>query len=511
MVICFLNGTTIGLYLRFIHMEKINAGKSSIGWTLEDSYTQLPTILFSAVKPTGVKGSKPVCINYRLAEELGLLFTPDNLDAVATQLVGNTIPECANPIAQAYMGHQFGYPNMLGDGRAILLGEQITPLGKRVDVQLKGSGATPYSRRGDGRATLSACLREYIISEAMFALGIPTSRSLAVIATNEPVYREQLHEGAVLTRIMSSHIRVGTFEFASRHLDTKDFTIFLQYVINRHYPTLTTAENPALSFLQAVIEKQIDLIVHWMRVGFIHGVMNTDNMSIAGETFDYGPCAFMNAYNPATVYSSIDTNGRYAFGNQPSIAQWNLAVLASALIPLIDDVPEKAIEKAKEVINQYPNLYAKRFRSMMKRKLGLEGEKEGDIQLISDILQWMEMTYADYTNTFAYLTYATAPNDERYEEDGFKLWYLRWKERIALNPSGETFAIETMKKANPVFIPRNHQVEAALESATLGNDLSLFERLLYIIQTPYSNQDSYSAYKLPPLQGEAGYKTFCNT
>jgi len=318
-------------------MEVTTPEENAIGWQFNHSYTQLSPVLFSRTAPTPVALPRTVLLNMLLANELGLQVGKENRDAITQMLSGNELPFGADPIAQAYMGHQFGYPNMLGDGRAILLGEHITPAGERMDIQLKGPGITHYSRSGDGRATLYSMLREYIISEAMHHLGISTTRSLAVVATGQPVYREQINEGAVLTRIAASHIRVGTFEFATRHLPKEEFRTFLDYVINRHYPELKESDNPALDLLYAVMQQQADLITQWMRVGFIHGVMNTDNMSIAGETIDYGPCAFMNRYDPATVFSSIDTKGRYAFGNQPFIAQWNLGVFASSLLPLIDD------------------------------------------------------------------------------------------------------------------------------------------------------------------------------
>jgi uncharacterized protein YdiU (UPF0061 family) len=492
-------------------MSIANDTAKAIFGALGQSYLQLPEVLFSRVMPTPVKAPQAVLVNYPLSTSLGFNIAEADLGEITATLSGNAVPQDSNPIAQAYMGHQFGYPNMLGDGRAILLGEQIAPSGKRYDIQLKGAGPTPYSRRGDGRATLSACLREYIISEAMYHLGIPTSRSLAVVATGEPVYRESVMDGGVLTRVMASHLRVGTFEFATRHLDKPDYETFLVYVVKRHYPHLLEKEDLALAFLREVMHNQIDLIVHWMRVGFIHGVMNTDNMSIAGETFDYGPCAFMNAYNPATVFSSIDTNGRYAFGNQPSIAQWNLAVLASALIPLIDDVPEQAIEKAKEVIHTFPDIYAGKFRIMMKQKLGIQGEEAVDTMLMNDLLQWMEMTKADYTNTFTHLTYGTVPKDEMYGEDGFKLWYERWKERIALNKEGNTYASTQMQASNPVFIPRNHFVEEALELATLGNDFSYLHTLLHVMSNPYKMNAQYKEFRKPPAGGEENYRTFCNT
>ncbi len=483
----------------------------SIGWHFSNTYMGLPEALFSKNQPTPVARPTALLINYPLAKDLGLDINNGNLIAVTSQLAGNALPEGSYPIAQAYMGHQFGYLNMLGDGRAILLGEQLTPKGQRFDIQLKGAGPTQYSRRGDGRATLGACLREYIISEAMHHLGIPTSRSLAVVSTGEQVYREQLQGGGVLTRIMSSHIRVGTFEFATRHLEKPDFSKFLQYVINRHYPELKNAENPALALLKAVMEKQTNLIVDWMRVGFIHGVMNTDNMSIAGETFDYGPCAFMNTYDPATVFSSIDTGGRYAFGNQPSIAQWNLAVFASSLIPLIDEVPEKAVEKAKAIIHRFPDLYAGKFKYMMLKKLGLLNEQPGDVLLINDLLQWMQMAGADYTNTFRYLSWNTIPHDELYGQDGFKIWHERWKERLALHEQPEASVLEGMQQVNPAFIPRNHLVEEAIEAATIGNNLSFLQKLITVLSAPYAHKNGLDYFQQPPPGGDGFYKTFCNT
>jgi uncharacterized protein YdiU (UPF0061 family) len=482
-----------------------------IGWQLQKSYAGLPSDMYSATPPTPVSNPKAALLNYELAENLGLHFNSRNEAEIVQQLSGNSLPPGSHPIAQAYMGHQFGYLNMLGDGRAILLGEHITPDGRLVDIQLKGAGPTPYSRRGDGRATLSACLREYIISEAMHGLGIATSRSLAVIKTGEQVYREQVHEGAVLTRVMSSHIRVGTFEFATRHLDKAAFAQFLHYVINRHYPELADAENPATALLKAVMEKQASLIVDWMRVGFIHGVMNTDNMSIAGETFDYGPCAFMNSYNPGTVFSSIDTAGRYAFANQPPIAQWNLAVLASALIPLIDENSQNSITIAKGILQDFPDLYGQKFWEMMQQKIGFTQTSAETADLINDLLQWMEKAEADYTNTFVHLMYPEEINDEIYEADDFRLWKERWKEAINQQPGGSAAALATMKKVNPIFIPRNHLVEEAIEAATLGNDYTLLHKLLQVIAKPYEKQPGNDRYKQPPPGGDGFYKTFCNT
>lgn len=481
------------------------------GWHWQNTYVCLPEPLFSPENPTPVKNPKAVLVNHQLAAALGLQMYIDNIDTVSLQLGGNEIPEGAFPIAQAYMGHQFGYLNMLGDGRAILLGEHVTSAGERFDIHLKGSGPTRYSRRGDGRATLSACLREYIISEAMFQLGIPTSRSLAVVSTGELVYRERVQDGGVLTRVMESHIRVGTFEYAVRHLERNDFEQFINYVADRHYPSLKDAANLPLALLREVMDRQIDLVIHWIRVGFIHGVMNTDNMSIAGQTFDYGPCAFMNRYNPATVFSSVDTGGRYAFAHQPSIAQWNLAVLAGTLIPLIDEVEENAVEKAKAVIQTFPDIYAIRFRNMMKQKLGLVHDYPEDSLLMNDLLQWMQMTGADYTNTFRHLTWNTIPSDDLYGQDGFKIWLCRYRERLDKNGIAEEQSKALMKKSNPCYIPRNHLVEEALEAATLGYDYTHLLKLMEVLEKPYALRELSEKYTLPPSGGEEHYRTFCNT
>jgi uncharacterized protein YdiU (UPF0061 family) len=328
-------------------------------WQIENTYAKLPAAFFTLQQPVPVAKPAIVFFNERLANDLGLGFLNEEEENIAGYFSGNKIPEGAQPLAQAYAGHQFGHFTMLGDGRAILLGEQIDPRGKRFDIQLKGSGQTPYSRRGDGRATLYSMLREYLISESMYHLGIPTTRSLSVVSTGEKVYREEVHNGAVLTRTANSHIRVGTFEYARRFCSAEDLRALTNYTIQRHYPEITDTDNPALELLKAVMHKQIDLMVNWMRVGFIHGVMNTDNMSIAGETIDYGPCAFMNAYNPRTVFSSIDTRGRYAFGNQPYIAQWNLTVFASALLPIISENQQKAVDLVKEVIEGFKEKFTK--------------------------------------------------------------------------------------------------------------------------------------------------------
>ena len=368
-------------------------------WNFQNSYIELPTKLYKKQLPVSVNNPQIIYFNNGLAKELGLEFLSEEKVVAAEYLSGNKIPKGAATISQAYAGHQFGHFTMLGDGRAVLLGEQINKNNQRYDIQLKGSGQTPYSRNGDGRATLSSMLREYIISESMHHLGIPTTRSLAVVQTGEKVYREKVNDGAVLTRIASSHIRVGTFEYVINFCSKEDLEIFAKYVIDRHYPAISDADNPILELLKVVMHKQIDLIVHWIRVGFIHGVMNTDNMSISGETMDYGPCAFMNSYNPKTVFSSIDINGRYAFGNQSTIAHWNLTVFAGTLLPLISDNKEKAIQLATDILNKFSEEYSKKWHQMMYEKLGITKPLKDDKVLVDTLLQLMEESKADYTNT----------------------------------------------------------------------------------------------------------------
>jgi uncharacterized protein YdiU (UPF0061 family) len=490
--------------------DRSEAGNTPIGWNFDNSYTLLSPQLYAVVEPSPATAPRLMLLNPSLAEALGLDITAQNTNLLTQQLAGNSLPQGSMPIAQAYMGHQFGYLNMLGDGRALLLGEHLAPNGQRYDVQLKGSGATPYSRRGDGRATLSAMLREYVISEAMHHLGIPTSRSLAVVATGMPVYREQLHQGAVLTRIMQSHIRVGTFEYATRHLTPEAFKHFVTYVLQRHYPTRAAAANPALALLEEVIEAQAKLITEWMRVGFIHGVMNTDNMSIGGETFDYGPCAFMNAYSPATVYSSIDTQGRYAFGNQPAIAQWNLAVLAGTLVPLLHTDEKEAVALAKAAIQHFPDLYESLWLRMMQRKLGYTEAQPNDKAEIEQLLALMEQNGVDYTNFFTQLRLQPGAVQGLYEDQALADWIGRRQLRIQAQPGGTTAADQLMQAANPVYIARNHRVEEALEMATMAQDMQPLHKLLEVLAQPYATQPGYEAYMEPPA-AETGYKTFCNT
>jgi serine/tyrosine/threonine adenylyltransferase len=511
----------------------MSSTNTSPGWHFNNSYTLLPEPLFAPTLPTPVAAPVTVLLNGRLAKALGLDFAQTTPAQLAAFFSGNALPPDALPIAQAYAGHQFGGFNMLGDGRAILLGEQITPDGQRFDIQLKGAGPSLYSRRGDGRATLSAVLREYLMSEAMYHLGIATTGSLAATVTGEQVRRETLQPGAVLTRVAASHIRVGTFEYVGRFESPETLQTFIDYTIQRHYPLLLDAENRALALLEAVLQRQVALIVHWMRVGFIHGVMNTDNMSIAGETIDYGPCAFMNRYHPATAFSAIDQQRRYAYGNQPPIAQWNLARLAGTLLPLIDAVPEKAIELAQPIIDKFPTLYAAAWLAMMRQKLGWAGEQAEDADLIAALLDWMEQQGADYTNTFlllqAHLADADNPvataqwmeeygvigstglREEGYDETAFKKWLLQWRQRLAAQGQTDAAALAMMQAVNPAFIPRNHNVEAALEAATTQQDFSLFNQLLEVLSNPYQPQADHQAYQMPPVDDGQGYQTFCNT
>jgi uncharacterized protein YdiU (UPF0061 family) len=475
---------------------------TTLNWRFDNSYTRMPESLFSRLAPTPVRQPALVIFNRALARSLGLGLDGVAEGDLARLFAGNALPEGAAPIAQAYAGHQFGYFTMLGDGRAIVLGEHLTPAGQRFDIQLKGSGRTPYSRSGDGRAALGPMLREYVVSEAMHALGIPTSRSLAVVTTGEPVYREDVLTGAILTRVAASHLRVGTFQYVAATGAVAALRTLLDYAIARHYPDAAGAANPALAFLGAVIERQAELIVDWMRVGFIHGVMNTDNMTISGETIDYGPCAFMNGYDPATVFSSIDRDGRYAFGNQPPIAQWNLAKLASALLSLIHDDEKQAIEAAQAQIHAFKDVYEARWTAMMRRKLGLFGAEPEDAALIDDLLGWMHENKADYTNTFRALANGVAPT-------GGDL-FNAWQARLQRQAEPREAALALMRAANPAYIPRNHQVEAALTAATEQADLQPLHKLLAALAEPYTEREDLSEYQAPQPDDRL-YRTFCGT
>ena len=458
-----------------------------------------------------------VIFNRALWDELGLNPQLDESQAAAL-LSGSELAEDSTPIAMAYAGHQFGqFVPQLGDGRAILLGEVRGREGTLRDVQLKGSGRTPFSRGGDGRAALGPMLREYLISEAMHALGVPTTRSLAVVTTGEQVYRQDILPGAVLTRVAASHIRVGTFQFFAARGDEEALRYLLDYVITRHYPEARAAEVPALAVLEAVTKRQAHLIADWMRVGFIHGVMNTDNMALSGETIDYGPCAFMDSYDPQTVFSSIDLGGRYSYTNQPGIAQWNLARLAETFLPLIDADTNKAVELATQVVEGFVEQFETRFLECMRRKIGLVSKEDGDADLISRLLAAMQKSAADFTLAFSGISRAaTSPGEAESlrvlfaDDAGIDEWLSDWRLRLVRDPQSPTERAETLRLANPEFIPRNYRVEAALQAATAG-DLQPFQQLLSILQRPYERQLEFEEYRLPPPASEPPYKTFCGT
>jgi serine/tyrosine/threonine adenylyltransferase len=475
----------------------------------DNSYLTLPNGLFTETLPTPVNNPTLVLFNKSLANELGIDTASISEKELVNYLSGNTLIEGSTPIAQAYAGHQFGHFNKLGDGRAILLGEHITPKTNRFDIQLKGAGSTAYSRNGDGRATLSSMLREYVLSEAMFFLGISTTRSLAVVSTGETVYRNDDFPGAVLTRIAASHIRVGTFEYVRQFQNKEVLEEFTNYTIQRHYPELASAENPALAFLQKVMDNQINLIVEWMRVGFIHGVMNTDNMSIAGETIDYGPCAFMNSYIPNKTYSSIDREGRYAFDNQPNIALWNLTRLAETLLPLIDEDKEASIEKAKAVLQLFSLQFNSTWLAMMRKKIGIIDAQEQDVVLIDRLLNWMHANKSDYTNTFIQLSVPTFSNSPIYQQVDFTNWLTDWKTRINATNGLPAESLKLMQQSNPAYILRNQLVESALQQAQGNGDYTEFNKLLAILNKPYSYEGMNAFYQHVPE--EVMYRTYCGT
>jgi uncharacterized protein YdiU (UPF0061 family) len=483
------------------------------GWRLEHTYAELPRLFYSDAVPTLVREPRLVAFNRPLATMLGL--EADALDSPegARIFAGNALPEGARPIAQAYAGHQFGYFTPLGDGRAILLGEQITPSGERMDIQLKGAGQTRFSRRGDGRAALGPMLREYIISEAMHALGIPTTRSLAVATTGEPVHRETVLEGAVLTRVAASHIRVGTMQWAAAHDDRDALRALADYTRKRHYPELADAPDrdlgPHLALFTAILERQARLIARWQLVGFIHGVMNTDNMALSGETIDYGPCAFMDTYDPATVFSSIDHGGRYAYGNQPGIAQWNLARLAEAMLPLFDPNVDRAIERATSALGRFPQLFEQHWLNGMRSKLGLLTDEPEDKALVDDLLDWMQRRSEDFTNAFRNLTNGCVGAGLN-EDPEFAAWHRRWEARRVRQPQSRDEGEDLMRRHNPAFIPRNHLVEEALRAATTTDDLSVMQRLLDVLARPYDHARDLPEFSTPG-EHERPYRTFCGT
>ena len=484
-------------------IKTMSKNSTNTPFQFDNTYLSLPSIFYSKTHPSQVKNPATVLFNSSLNNNLGISFS--SAEEIAPLLSGNQLAEGSVPFAQAYAGHQFGHFTMLGDGRAIVLGEHITQQNERLDVQLKGSGQTPYSRRGDGKASVKAMLREYLMSEAMHFLDIPTSRSLAVIATGEPIYRETVQEAAVLTRIMRSHIRVGTFEYARYFTSPANLESLLHYTINRHFPELKNATNPALALLEQVMKRQISLIVEWMRVGFIHGVMNTDNTSIIGDTFDYGPCAFMNAYHPDTVFSSIDSTGRYAYGNQPKIIKWNMAKLAEALLPLIHDDEDTAIKLAVDVLNTFDEIYTQKWYNMMFAKIGITTPQEHDDALVHELLNLMRAQKADYTNTFNYLSGIDVE-----EMPWITPWHNKWLARIGNKRETKTEATLVMQKVNPVIVPRNQFVEEALQLAENG-DLSAFNMLLEALKTPYTFTHEKQPYLKPDISFDESYQTFCGT
>lgn len=484
------------------------------GWNFDNSYTRLPQPFYTRQNPTPVRSPELIMFNESLAKSLGLNVQMLQGEVGVEIFAGNQVPESSAPLAQAYAGHQFGHINMLGDGRAILLGEQITPKGERVDIQLKGSGRTPYSRGGDGRATLGPMLREYIISEAMHALGIPTTRSLAVVLTGEPVQRETVLPGAILTRVASSHLRVGTFQYAAGKGgddNGEDLRALADYTIERHYPEIKKDEHRYLSFLQEVIKQQAQLISKWQLVGFIHGVMNTDNMTISGETIDYGPCAFMNEYDPKTVFSSIDRQGRYAYGNQPAIGGWNLARFAESLIPLLHENEEEAVKLAQDTISDYPEQYRRNWFMGMRAKLGLIHEEPEDEALIENLLRMMEKHRADFTNTFRALTYDQKESSSLFQSEEYTQWNQQWQERLSRQEETEEAFRQVMRRNNPVIIPRNHKVEEALEAAVNDGDYHVMEKLLKVLSSPYEPTPDKDEYCTLPAPTARPYQTFCGT
>ena len=492
-------------------VNNIKHTNSCIGWHFDNSYARLPKSLYAQLCPVPVCAPQVVILNNALAKSLGLDIHKLPAEEAALLFSGTVLPDAAQPIAQAYAGHQFGNFTMLGDGRAILLGEHVTPTGNRFDIQLKGSGQTPFSRRGDGRAALAPMLREYIISEAMHALNIPTTRSLAVVTTGEPVIRETMLSGAILTRVAASHIRVGTFEYAARMEDIEGIKTLSDYAIQRHYPELSEAEDPYLAFLNCVIERQASLVANWMLVGFIHGVMNTDNMAISGETIDYGPCAFMDEYDPNAVFSSIDHHGRYAYSNQPHAAQWNLARFAETLLPLLHPAQEKAVALAEEAIHSFPEIFQNHWLAGMRKKLGLFTEETEDIQLVETLLTWMQKHQVDYTNSFRALASECLPKKTVFNDIVFIEWHARWQARLSRQSKSKKSSFCMMQMSNPAILPRNHRVEEALAAASEYDDYTLVQRLLAAVTNPFVDTPENTDYRIPPAPSERVHQTFCGT
>ena len=491
---------------------------NNMGWNFHNSYKELPKPFYSELNLNPVRNPNLVILNKPLAKSLGLDIDLLESKEGVEVLAGNKKAEDGAYIAQAYSGHQFGHFTMLGDGRALLIGEQNvdTPIDisgkpyKKFDIQLKGSGRTPYSRGGDGRAVLGPMLREYIISEAMHSLKIPTTRSLAVVKTGEKVYREYVKQGAILTRVASSHLRFGTFEYAANYLGKEELKNLADYAIDRHYPYIRNDENKYLSLLKEVINAHASLVAKWLCVGFIHGVMNTDNMTISGETIDYGPCAFINTYDPDTVFSSIDIQGRYAYKNQPNMASWNICRFAETLLPLINEDTDVAIDLAQKAIFEFSDIHFSYWFAQMRNKLGLFNEEAMDKAIIEDLLGMMEKYKEDYTNTFVSLTYRKNMNQGMFATPEFTNWHKNWQERLERQEESIEEAYELMKKSNPIVIPRNHRVEEALEAADDG-DLSVMEKLLSVLSNPYEYKEEMDEYMELPEPSDSPYRTYCGT
>jgi uncharacterized protein YdiU (UPF0061 family) len=485
----------------------------------ENSYADLPERFYARLDPTPVAAPALVHVNTGLARRLGI--DPDALIAPngVAVLAGNRVPPGSTPIALAYAGHQFGhFVPQLGDGRAILLGEVVDRDGVRRDIQLKGSGPTPFSREGDGRAALGPVLREYLISEAMASLGVPTTRALAVVTTGEPVYRETLLPGAILTRVAASHIRVGSFQYFAARGDTDAVRQLADYTIARHYPEARGTSAGYDALLRSVVARQADLVAQWLLIGFIHGVMNTDNTTVSGETIDYGPCAFLDAYDPATVFSSIDRAGRYAYGNQPAVAQWNLTCFAKTLLPLLAADTDAAIERAQEALAGFRPRFEAAYLQGLRRKIGLATAQDGDAALAQDLLRRMAENSTDFTLTFRRLCDAAAGPQgdagvraEFADPGAYDAWASQWRERLSQEPMTPTARRDAMRGVNPAYIPRNHLVEASLQAAIAHRDVGPFEELLIVISRPFEERPGLERFTLPPLPHERVWRTFCGT
>ncbi len=474
----------------------------------QHSYAQLPGQAHARLDPVPVAAPRLVAFNHALAAEMGAAAVPEDA-ALAAWFSGNQVPAGARPIALAYAGHQFGhFVPQLGDGRALLLGEVVDGAGRRRDVQLKGSGITPFSRGGDGRAALGPVLREYLMSEAMHALGIPTTRALAAVTTGEPVLRDTALPGAVFTRVAASHVRVGTFQYFAARQDFATLRALADHVIARHHPAAGAAGERYVALLEAVVEAQAALVARWLGVGFIHGVMNTDNMTVSGETIDYGPCAFMDSYDPATVFSSIDRRGRYAYANQPPIAQWNLARLAEALLPLVDEVPAAAVERVTPVVQGFAARFERHWLAVMRAKLGLGSEEAEDAELAQALLDRMQGEGLDFTVTFRALAVAADGGEAPAGLDG---WCDDWRARLGRDALAPAERAAAMRRANPAVIPRNYRVEEALAAAVAGDDFEPFERLRAVLARPFAASAEAEALLAPPAERDPYYRTFCGT